>query len=303
MTGEGAQDERRCPACDSGAGVEVGRKNGIMMIRCRSCATLYAANFSATALSEDYDSYYDEHNLAVPDFVHRQLQEIIAQFSPFRQHNRLLDVGCGSGVLLEAARAAGWEAEGLEVSLPAVEHVREMGFKVFHGELSEARYPAAHFDVVTASEILEHVPDPRPLVAEAARILRPGGLFWATTPHSRGASARVLGTKWSVVSPPEHLHLFSRRGMRYLLSTAGFSHPRILTHGVNPFEILNAVRGRGAGAEKGAGTISGDERVESSYRLNEKLTRNQFNKALKSTLNGVLGLTRMGDSLKIWAVK
>lgn len=306
MTRQGEQLKRRCPACDSETGTHVGQKNGILMLRCQKCATLYAATYAESSNSSDYDYYYDEHNLTVPAFIHQRLQEIVARFAPFRQTNRLLDIGCGSGVLLEAAHAAGWEAEGLEVSRPAVEHIRKMGFTVFNGELAEAHYPGAHFDVVTCSEILEHVPDPQALVTEVARILRPGGLFWATTPHGRGMSARLLGTKWSIVCPPEHLHLFSRRGIRNLLKAAGFNHPHILTHGVNPFEIVNALRRQKT--DNGASTLretagGGTERVESSYQLNEKLTRNQFNKALKATLNGVLGLTRMGDSLKIWAVK
>ena len=40
-------------------------------------------------------------------------------------------------------------------------------------------------------------------------MLRPGGLFWTTTPHARGLSARVLGLKWRCIWPPEHLQLFS----------------------------------------------------------------------------------------------
>lgn len=295
------QNKRRCPACGSDAFREAGQKNGILLLSCRNCATLYATDCPVTSSTQHYDEYYDEHNLTVPDFIHQQLRGIVTQFAPFRQTNRLLDVGCGSGVLLEAARDAGWEAEGVEVSRPAVEHIRERGFKVFHGELSEARYPDGYFDVVTATELLEHVPDPQALVAEVTRILRRGGLFWATTPHSKGMSGRMLGTKWSIVSPPEHLHLFSLRGMRNLLASSGFSRPRIVTHGVNPFEILKAIRNRGQKTEDSA--VSGNERVESSYQLNEKLTKNQFNKALKTTLNAGLRLTRMGDSLKIWAVK
>ncbi|HEX8844388.1 MAG TPA: class I SAM-dependent methyltransferase [Pyrinomonadaceae bacterium] len=303
MTQHDEQHKQRCPACDSGTGTQVGQKNGVSMLRCQNCATLYAMNYPESSSSDNYEGYYDEHNLTVPAFVHRQLRTIIARFDPFRQTNRLLDIGCGSGVLLKAACAAGWEAEGLEVSGPAVKHIRGMGFTVFHGELADALYPTAHFDVVTASELLEHVPDPQALVAEVVRILRPGGLFWATTPHGRGASARLLGTRWSVVCPPEHLHLFSLSGMRGLLKTAGFSHPRILTHGVNPFEIWSAVRNRRQPAENGAGGEGEHDRVASSYQLNEMFTKNQLTRALKATFNGVLGLTRMGDSLKIWAVK
>ena len=91
--------------------------------------------------------------------------------------------------------------------------------------------------------------------------------------------------------------------MRKLLQSAGFNQPTILTQGMNPIEILNAIRNRRQNTENGASAMSGDERVESSYNLNEKLAKNKLNRMVKALVNGGLGIIRMGDSLKIWAVK
>ncbi len=55
---------------------------------------------------------------------------------------------------------------------------------------NEAAFPSEHFDVITAAELVEHLCDPQALLHEVARILRPGGLFWMTTPHARGLSGR-----------------------------------------------------------------------------------------------------------------
>jgi SAM-dependent methyltransferase len=294
------------------------------MFSCRGCATLYTSALPDAAGAQNYDEYYDAHNLSVPDFIHLRLAEIVAGFAPYRRAGRLLDIGCGAGTVLEAARRAGWEAEGVEVSRPAVEHLRARGFAIFHGELAAARYPENHFDVVIASEVIEHLADPRDLLREAARVLRPGGLLWATTPHSRGASARALGIGWSTVCPPEHLHLFSRRGLKNLLREAGFSRVRVATHGVNPYEILAGWRGRAAPPPHGGAPAAGDDaggnagdaagdagnaagagfnRVESSYSLNESLNRNRALKTVKGLLNAALNVTRLGDSLKITAEK
>jgi len=293
--------ERRCPAC---AGVETlprGAKNGVPLAECRACATLYAAS-SPAAAGFDYDGYYDEANLSVPDFVGARLDEIFASFAPYRRTNRLLDIGCGAGSLLEAARRAGWEAHGTEVSRPAVEHARRAGFEVFCGDLSAAPFPEGHFDVVTASEILEHLDDPRAMLREVARVLRPGGLFWATTPHGRGISAKVLGLNWSIVVPPDHLHLFSLKGVRRLLEAAGFRSVKVVAHAVNPYELLDGVRNRARREEVGTEQLN-KERIQSSYQLNEMLTSSPSRQAIRSLANGVLGLARLGDDLKIRAVK
>lgn len=330
--------ERSCPACGAGERDERGLKNGLRVGACRGCGTLYARGGAGgqAAAACDYDAYYHEANLSVPSFIERRLDEIVGGFAPFRRTGRLLDIGCGAGTLLHAARRAGWGAAGTEVSRPAVEHVRGEGFEVFAGELHEARFPDGHFDVVTASEILEHLPDPRVLLAEAARILRPGGLFWGTTPHGRGLSARALGIEWSTVSPPEHLQLFSLGGMRQLLKSAGFTRARVITQGFNHYEVRHALlakrRARGGGDDKGAtangangankkgatgaatrkndaGAAAGHDegavfdRVQSAYQLNEALMSSRAGRLTKAALNGVLSAARLGDSIKIWAIR
>lgn len=297
--------QRRCPACDSTTGKVAGRKNDFELLSCRSCRTLYTAFVPESEAAQDYDGYYDTENLSVPEFIQQRLEAIIGGFSAYRQTNRFLDIGFGAGTLMQAARACGWDVEGLEVSRSAVEHARSLGFKVFCGELEQAKYPDDYFDVVTASEVLEHLLNPQPLLREIARILRPGGLFWATTPHGRGVSLRVLGTKWSVVCPPEHLHLFSLGGMKRMLSASGFGRVRVVSEGVNPYEIMQGLRSNSQSSGNGASSVEGSglERVEASYELNENLSKSPVRRALKNTANGLLRLSRLGDSIKIFAEK
>lgn len=290
---------RKCPACGSGEAERAGEKDKFPMMRCRACGTLYVAQLPAASDTEDYDSYYSEDNLAVPDFINRRLDEIIAGFSSYKRGGRLLDVGCGAGTFMQAARRSGWEAVGVEVSATAAEHNRAEGFEVFNGELAEARYPEGHFDVVVLSEVLEHVSEPREMLREVLRVMRPGGLLWATTPNGQGFSARALGLKWSAVSPPEHLHLFSRGAVESLLTEVGFARARVVTEGFNPFEIIGALRGRPAPSAHAASNA----RVQSGYELNAFLTEGGARRAVKGFANGVLRLCRLGDSLKIRAEK
>jgi SAM-dependent methyltransferase len=279
--------------------------NKYELFSCQNCGTLYTATVPRLEENYDYDSYYRPEKLVIPEFLERRLDEIVTAFLPYRQNGRLLDVGFGAGSLLQAAGRAGWQSHGIEVSQRAVEHLRNQGFEVQQGTLEEAAYPDNHFDVVTAVEVIEHVPEPRLLLQEIARILRPGGLFWATTPHCHGLSARLLGMRWSTICPPEHLQLFSVRGAGMLCRGAGFQRVGVATQGTNPYEIAQMVRQKirpRAQSGTGANVITGGERVASSYQLNAYMTQNPARRLVKNGVNGLLNVTRLGDSLKISAV-
>ena len=289
-----------CIACGSKDTHALGVKNELELLRCRRCATLYTPYSPWYSSEFFYEAYYPEQSLAPPAFVQTRLEEITAGFDKYRRENRLLDIGCGAGGLLLAAQKNGWNAQGLDVAEQATEHVRRLGFEVFHGELQQAQFPAQHFDVITAAEILEHLTEPRLLVQEVARILRPGGLFWTTTPHARGLSARVLGLKWRCIWPPEHLQLFSVAGMKALLRDVGFSQIRFQTTGGNPIEIMHAM-----GAKKDAPRALDQrfDRVATSYQLNESLMKNRSRRVVKDVINGMLNVSRLGDSLKVFAIR
>ena len=281
---------RSCPACLSDSSRPAGEANGFELCRCRRCRTLFTARLPQAGEAKEYDEYYHAENLTVPSFVAQRLEEIASGFDVHRRLNRWLDVGCGAGALMRAARSQGWEVIGTEVSPPAAEALRAQDLDVRLGELETLDLPEV--DVVSLVEVVEHVPDPRTLVSDAARLLRPGGVMYITTPHARGVSARVLRTGWSAVTPPEHLQLFSVNGLRTMIKAAGLETRKLQTHGFNPHELVDAVRRQ---------EVRPLHRVESAYQLNEALSGSRLRTLVKTTANGTLNTLRLGDSLKLVA--
>jgi SAM-dependent methyltransferase len=194
---------------------------------------------------------------------------------------------------MRAAATRGWVAAGVEVAPRAAEAVASEGFEVHLGTLEDAGLDEASFDIVSLVEVVEHVGDAESLLRAAHRVLRPGGALYLTTPHGRGLSARLLGTRWSIVSPPEHLQLFSVRGITAALQRAGLQPRRLRAHGVNPHELMARARMADSGC-----TFA---RVETSYQLNEALSRNHLGTATKATANAALSVLRLGDTLKVTA--
>jgi 2-polyprenyl-3-methyl-5-hydroxy-6-metoxy-1,4-benzoquinol methylase len=148
---------------------------------------------------------------------------------PAALRGRLLDVGCGSGVLLESMRALGWEVQGIDVDASAVENARRKGLDVYLGGLEECQFPDGSFDVVTMSHVIEHVDDPRRLIRECHRILKQSGRLIVLTPNSESLGHRLFGHGWVGLDPPRHLFIFSVSSLRNVTEPAGFTTVSALT--------------------------------------------------------------------------
>ena len=161
---------------------------------------------------------------------------------------RLLDVGAGSGWLVENMCAQGWRAEGLDFDARSVESARGRGLMMHAGGLAEQGFADAAFDAVTMSHSIEHVHDPVAWLAEVRRILKPGGVLSLATPNTRGLGHQVFGRHWFALDPPRHLHLFNAGAMSIALRAAGFKAFRVsssIRDANGTFIAGRAIRARG----------------------------------------------------------
>lgn len=173
--------------------------------------------------------YYEElwarlpDRLTPPDFQRRRAWLRAA----VRPADRALDLGCGDGVFTGELTAAGAATVvGVDVAQAALTRARarhpDLAFHrvAFDGPLP---FADASFDLVWASEVIEHTADTARFLSELRRVLTPGGRVALTTPdHGR---LRLLIDGIEPHSPPlgDHLHLYTRRSLRTILSEFGFT--------------------------------------------------------------------------------
>jgi 2-polyprenyl-3-methyl-5-hydroxy-6-metoxy-1,4-benzoquinol methylase len=135
---------------------------------------------------------------------------------------RVLDVGCGRGVLLSAFARLGFEAHGFEMSPDAATGVDPRATVRIGRNLNEAKYPRAYFDQVVVWHVLEHLADPRRTLEEIRRVLKPGGKLVVAVPNYGSLQSRCFGAGWFHLDAPRHLFHFPAESLRQLLKSAGF---------------------------------------------------------------------------------
>lgn len=285
--------EPACRAC-GGASSLWTRTHGHDFWRCLTCGSLFFA-VSPPADGKLYDHYYDQARFEITEVVRVALERIVRSASSFRSTGRWLDVGYGEGALLDVAAAHGWQCFGTEVCPPVLAYGARRGWTIAM-ELRDPLFPEGGFDVVTMIELIEHVPHPKALLADAARLLRPGGLLFVTTPNANSINRHLLSGDWTVFCPPEHLTIWTRNGLRRAFRDAGLEPVRFRTEGLNPAEILSRYRPKRAGAAP-------VNRNQAALALNSGLSRTGPRRMLKSAINEGLSLLGVGDTLKSWAVR
>ena len=147
---------------------------------------------------------------------------------------RLLDVGCATGVFLDLARGAGWNVRGVELSARHAAYARSaFGLEVWEGDFGDAPFAPASFDAITMWDFLEHVLDPPAVLAQARRLLAPGGVLLVFTIDTASLFNRLgdltqrlgggrAGRVLELLYDARHNYYFTGQALRRLLDRAGF---------------------------------------------------------------------------------
>lgn len=224
---------RYCPSCGlTTPHSRVYSKWSFDITRCRTCglgatvtppdfdpATLYDAAYYQGGRVDGYADYAGSEQVLRAEF--RRVVAELRKTGP--SSGRLLEIGCAHGFFLLEAQPY-YECQGVDISADAIHEAQRRGLNARQGRPGEDEFALeSPVDVVVLLDCVEHLPRPDKTLEWAYQALSPGGTLLIATGDWDSPLARWMGKRWRLMTPPQHLHFFSRKSLTSMSRRLGFT--------------------------------------------------------------------------------
>ena len=243
--GHGWKTVDLCPVCDSSDYELELEKRGVPLAKCTNCElrfhTKVPADPNDVYQAPDYTVYTkeesEEHFNYRRERFGRERIKLLEEHCGDLSDKTLLDVGCGNGYFLSVAKEVCKRCVGSEFSAHLREFAQEKtGLTVYREPLEE--FPERDFDIITAFDVIEHIPAPVSFMQAASNLLSPGGRILLYTPNFDSFSIRVMREHSSIVDGTEHVILFNHSSLKKLGERVGLEVIHTETRGLDIHSII-----------------------------------------------------------------
>jgi SAM-dependent methyltransferase len=201
------------------------------LLHCASCQHVWLGNApTPDEMSYFYGPQYHRAVGGTGEISTARWKRQLGVIQQYKSGGHILDIGCSSGGFLASIRGASWELNGIEASLPTAERARAItGGNIVAGDVMDAVFPPCSMDVVTCSDVLEHLYEPQEVLRRISTWLKPGGIFYVFVPNILSWEARAFRSYWYGLDLPRHLHHFSIKSLASLAESANLRQVRMVT--------------------------------------------------------------------------
>ncbi len=214
-----------CFVCKNDELLLKGSVKSYSLIECSRCGLQFLDPIPRKKdLDQIYSNYYkawgiEQWGHEVSAMKRKTFRGYLSQVAKFISCGKLLDIGCATGELMEVAQEMGFDVYGVEISQEGIRRCKKKfgGKKIIDTELEYGNFPPDFFDVITLSDVLEHMPVPRPFLDILWTMLKPDGILMTVTPDTCSFARRLMGMKW-LHYKEEHIFYYNRSNIARLFA-------------------------------------------------------------------------------------
>jgi 2-polyprenyl-3-methyl-5-hydroxy-6-metoxy-1,4-benzoquinol methylase len=236
--------KRNCPLCEEDNYSHIYKERGAVgIVKCRNCGLIYT-NPMAREAEKNYwgneEKYYEEARLIFKGLAkhHRDLNylEDLKRIETIKPEGNFLDIGTNMGFFLRHALGKKWNVFGLEPSSVLSKMARAyFGLNVKNSSQDNAGFKEAFFDIITMTDVFEHINEPKKILGDIKKVLKPDGILFIKVPNGNYSMfklwlSRLAGVSrnFDIFDSYEHLAHYNQKTLEKMLENCGFSVKKVL---------------------------------------------------------------------------
>ena len=186
------------------------------MIQCSRCGFVQMAEIAAYDYKEEYFDNNKYRDNKCQSRENERRKRIVQKFCP--KGSKIIDIGCASGEFVSHVKDE-FDIFGCDFSSNAIKMAKKKHPRIKNRfrtvSAKELSADGEYYDAVCMWDVIEHIDEPKEAMHHALSTLKRNGYIFMSTPDIGAFFAKITGSKWPFMTPPEHLSFFNKKSMQY----------------------------------------------------------------------------------------
>jgi 2-polyprenyl-3-methyl-5-hydroxy-6-metoxy-1,4-benzoquinol methylase len=291
----------KCPICLNTKLSYLKDYEKLYLLKCAKCNFIFDQRVPSSKELNDCYSIYSYSTLRpVSKETINSFNKLLDYFEKYRDTGNILDIGCGQGDFLFAARKRNWNVYGSEYSKAATDLCEKRGIKMYKGHLTKNIFDNIKFDVISSFEVIEHINNPNDFMSLINHKLQDNGLVYCTTPNFNSLLRNFEKDKFMMIAYPEHISFYTKHSIKYLGMKNNFKSLKVKTTGLDLGRLITSIK---SNKNEDKSIYSKRDFGDVSDNVRQIANSNILVSFVKVIINYFLSIFGKGDTLKIYWVK
>ena len=198
------------------------------IVKCVDCGQIRTISPIHAVRTQEYTAADIRVYVEKQEMFRSIFRRIIKFIKRYQSSGIFVDIGAGVGLLVGTAQSMGFEAYGVEPSIPSVRAAKKYFQVTLYSNVDEVKRKVKHADVILLNHVVEHLPDPKKTLAQASSMLNPHGYLVIGVPNIASWIGSLKRSRWQSLIPDQHRWHFSLRTLDQLVLPLGFERVGVI---------------------------------------------------------------------------